>query len=101
MIAPVLLPAKRVMQKTWRLKLDWDEKLPEDLPQGWRKWKEECVSIPRCYFPDGCSDKAVFQVHHFSDASEFGYGTVTYLRKKAEKGTLWLLLPFSTFLCQD
>ena len=34
MIAPVLLPAKRVMQKTWRLKLDWDEKLPEDLLQG-------------------------------------------------------------------
>ena len=81
------------MQKTWRLKLDWDEKLPENLLQGWQKWKEELellnsVSIPRCYFPDGCSDKAVFQLHHFSDASAFGYGTVTYLRKEVEKGTV-------------
>ena len=32
--------------------------------------------------------KAVFQLHHFSAASEFGYGTVTYLTKEAEKGTV-------------
>ena len=46
------------------------------------------VSIPRCYFPGGCSTSASFQLHHFSDASEYGYGTVSYLRKEAEDGTV-------------
>ena len=53
MIGPVLLPAKRVMQKTWQFKLHWDERLPEELLTGWKKWKEELVllnyvKIPRC-----------------------------------------------------
>ena len=55
MIGPVLLPAKRVLQKTWQLKLLWDEKLPEDLLKDWNKWKENLtllnhVTIPRCFF---------------------------------------------------
>ena len=43
------------------------------------------VNIPRCYFPGGCSTNASFQLHHFSDASEFGYRTVSYLRKETEE----------------
>ena len=82
MFGPVLLPAKRVMQKIWQLKLKWDDKLPEDLLKGWKKWKEELVllsrvSIPCCYFPGGCSTSASFKLHHFSDASEYVYGTVS------------------------
>ena len=91
MIGPVLLPAKRVLQKTWQLKLHWDDKLPEDLLKDWNKWKENLtvlnhVTIPRCYFPGGCSRDATFQLHHFSDASEVGYGTVSYLRRETVDG---------------
>ena len=91
MIGPVLLPAKRVLQKNWQLKLLWDEKLPEDLLKDWNKWKENLtllnhVTIPRCYFPGGCSLDATFQLHHFSDASEVGYGTVSYLRRETVDG---------------
>ena len=89
MIGPVLLPAKRVLQRTWQLKLRWDDKLPEELLKNWNKWKEDLtllnhVSVPRCYFPGGCSLDATFQLHHFSDASEVGYGTVSYLRRETE-----------------
>ncbi|XP_067022151.1 uncharacterized protein [Acropora muricata] len=91
MIGPVLLPAKRVLQRTWQLKLRWDDKLPEELLKDWNKWKEDLtllnhVSVPRCYFPGGCSLDATFQLHHFSDASEVGYGTVSYLRRETEDG---------------
>ena len=93
MVAPVLLPAKRALQKTWQLKLQWDDELPGNLLEGWKKWKEDLsllneVSVPRCYFYDSCSSSAYFQLHHFSDASEFGYGTVSYLRKEAQDGTV-------------
>ena len=93
MIGPVLLPAKRVMQKTWQFKLHWDERLPEELLKGWKKWKEELVllnhvKIPHCYFHSSCPTLALFQLHHFRDASEIGYGTVSYLRKQAEDGTV-------------
>ena len=91
MIGPVLLPVKRVLQKTWQFKLLWDEKLPEDLLKDWNKWKENLtvlnhVTIPRCYFPGGCSLDATFPLHHFSDASEVGYGTVSYLRRETVDG---------------
>lgn len=74
-VGTVLLPAKRVMQKTWQLKVHWDERLPEDLLKGWRKWKEELallnhVNIACCYFCGSCSTNASFQLHHFSDASD-------------------------------
>lgn len=88
LICPVLLPAKRLMQRTWQLKLDCDDSLPEGLLEGWARWKEELLflnhlSTPRCYFSGGCSRDASFELHHFSDASEYGYGTVCYLRKES------------------
>ena len=50
------------------------------------KWKGDLrllsqVSVPRCFFRNGCSSDANFQLHHFSDASEHGYGAALYLRK--------------------
>ncbi|XP_067045500.1 uncharacterized protein [Acropora muricata] len=93
LICPVLLPAKRLMQRTWQLKLHWDDSLPEGLLEGWARWKEELLflnhlSTPRCYFSGGCSRDASFELHHFSDASEYGYGTVCYLRKESGDGTV-------------
>ena len=66
----------------------WDDSLPGGLLEGWTRWKEELLplnhlSIPRCYFSGGCSCDASFELHHFSDASEYGYGTVCYLRKES------------------
>ncbi|KAK2558598.1 Uncharacterized protein P5673_018777 [Acropora cervicornis] len=95
LICPVLLPAKRLMQRNWQLKLDWDDSLPEGLLEGWARWKEELLflnhlSTPRCYFSGGCSSDASFELHHFSDASEYGYGTVCYLRKESGDGTEYL-----------
>ena len=86
MVGPVLLPAKRVLRKTWQLKLHWDEKLREDLLKDWNKWKLlNHVSIPRSYFPGVCSLDATFQPHHFSDESEVGYGTVLEKRNCRRK----------------
>ena len=92
-VSPVLLSAKRVMQRTWQLQLRWDEELPEDLLKGWRSWKTDLkllneLNIPRCYFAEGCIDSSSLQLHHFCDASEIGYGTVSYLRKESNDGSV-------------
>ena len=48
--------------------------------------KLTCLSIPRCYKPDGFEELTSIQLHHFCDASEIGYGTVSYLRLENDDG---------------
>ena len=52
--APVTLLAKILLQKLWRTKAEWDERLPEAELGDWRQWKNDLlalkkVKIPRCY----------------------------------------------------
>lgn len=93
MVGPVLLQAKRLVQRTWQLKLKWDDELPEELRSGWNNWKKDLallnqVNVPRCYFTNGSRGLQSLQLHHFSDASEVGYGTVSYLRKESIEGDI-------------
>ena len=70
-VSPVLLPAKRILQKTWQMKLGWDDKLAPDLLRAWSRWRQDLpllnhATVPRCYFANGCSTDASYQLHHFS-----------------------------------
>ena len=44
------------------------------------------ISVPRCFKPPGFGAVVNVQLHHFSDASEIGYGAVSYLRIVDDKG---------------
>ena len=37
--APVMLPAKQIMQDLWRMKKTWDQPLEGELLQRWLQWK--------------------------------------------------------------
>jgi len=83
-VCPVLLEAKTILQKLWKLKLGWDNEMPEDLQCHWNKWKSELpalsqVQVPRCHLADQTEVLDV-SLHLFSDASEDGYGMYSYLR---------------------
>ena len=85
MVAPVILPARQILQELCRLKLGWDEKIPENLEQTWWNWLRDLsllsnYKVRRCLKPDGFAHPVSSQLHHFADASENGYGTVSYLR---------------------
>ncbi|XP_064625911.1 uncharacterized protein LOC135486745 [Lineus longissimus] len=91
LVGPVTLPAKRILQMTTKLSLSWDEPLPEVILHSWLRWKESLkklgqLSIPRCYFSE--PESAHIELHHFADASEVGYGTVTYLRQVSASGNI-------------
>ena len=89
-IAPCTLTAKILMQDLCRLKLSWDEDIPSDHLIRWQKWMKDItklseLTIPRCFKPTGFEPTS-YELHHFSDASEVGYGTVSYLRFRNDRG---------------
>ena len=84
LLSPVVLPAKCLLQESCRLRLEWDDILPDNLRRSWESWLHEieCLKdfkVNRCLRPQKFGDVSEAVLHHFSDASESGYGTVTYL----------------------
>ena len=84
-ISPFLLSAKIILQDLCRRKLKWDDVIPRDCLHQTQRWLDslpamEQSSVQRCYKPKEFSTIANVQIHHFSDASEVGYGAVSYLR---------------------
>ena len=53
--------------------------LPEDIDNSCYSHLKD-IEIPRCYLSRLEHKGVTFQLHHFCDASESGYGTVSYLR---------------------
>lgn len=81
---PFTLSAKILLQDLTRKRLGWDEEIPgEDLAR-WKKWIDELsllskFSISRCIKSKDLQDVTTAQIHHFSDASQSAYGSVSYL----------------------
>ena len=90
-VSPFVLPARAVLQDLCRRGLGWDEAIPEESLKCWKEWlfelpRLEEFSIDRCVKPYEFGKISACQLHHFSDASQIGYGTVTYLRLVDEGG---------------
>ena len=90
-VAPFTLSGKCILQELCRRGIGWDDPLPEDLGPRWEEWKNGLqklkeVSIPRCYHPQDFGKTVTTELHHFSDASNVGYGTCSYLRYKNDNG---------------
>ncbi|KAI7802084.1 hypothetical protein IRJ41_024663 [Triplophysa rosa] len=94
-LAPVVLPAKIMLQELCRRKLGWDENVPNDIARHWVQWLKELnvlseFKVKRCIKPGSCGFYRHAQLHHFSDASLQGYGTVTYLRIENSNGDIYV-----------
>lgn len=86
-LAPLILPVKQILQELCRTKYAWDDSMPEALAQQWQQWVTSLhhlasFEVKRCVKPLDFGETASAQLHHFSDASEKGYGTATYLVSK-------------------
>ncbi|KAK0140007.1 hypothetical protein N1851_023079 [Merluccius polli] len=92
-LAPITLVAKQIVQGLCKLKLTWDERVPHDIAQTWKTWISslhllDSLGVNRSFFPSGFGHFTSAQLHHFCDASEVGYGAVSYLRLTNSKGTM-------------
>ncbi|XP_077971383.1 uncharacterized protein LOC144425718 [Styela clava] len=85
LVAPVILEGKKILQALCKDCYDWDEPIPEIFRVKWEKWQKDLchlvnLRVDRCYKPVNFGNIKHVELHHFSDASESGYGQCTYLR---------------------
>ena len=92
-VAPIILPIKIMLQVLCKKGLSWDEPIPDNYLNQWRLWlldlpKLTQFSIARCMTSTKLTEPVSYELHHFSDASEVGYGTIAYLRLVDSDGTV-------------
>ncbi len=89
-LSPVILRAKIILQDLCRERIGWDSIIPVVYAQQWTSWLEELhelekFEVRRCLKPERFGEVTSAQMHHFSDASERGYGIVSYLFLKNDQ----------------
>ena len=92
MAIPFTLTAKIIMQDLTRLKLKWDDSIPDEFQCPWQKWLYELprladFSLDRYMKSRDLEGCMVCELHHFADASQKAYGTVSYLRTINSQGS--------------
>lgn len=84
LLCNITIHLKVMVQQLWRLRIDWDEEIPDTLNAQWNAWRSELEKvkmfrIPRYCF-EGLSSPIEIQIHTFVDSSEEAFAAVTYLR---------------------
>ena len=90
-VAPFIFQAKLILQELCRLKLGWDDEIPREFLERWQAWLEELpkleqLTVNRCFKSTDLHEIKTTQLHHFADASQYGYGAVTYLKVEDKNG---------------
>jgi hypothetical protein len=82
LLGPVIVRYKIFIQQLWLRQCSWDEELPHDLQETWKKLYRQLpvlnnISIPRVVKIKG--EVITIQIHGFSDASERAFGACVYI----------------------
>lgn len=88
-LCPALLIPKKILQETWIQKLGWDEDLSEEMKSSFDKWSDQLPELKEITIPrQVCYAESVenTQIHMFSDASQFAYAAVIFVRSKTPEG---------------
>ena len=91
--APFLLKGKQIIQKICARKFRWDDQVPQDIGNGWKKRSNQLnllknLHITRYFKPTKIGRIKETSIHYFSDASDSGYGQASYLSLVSETGRI-------------
>ena len=97
LVSPFLLKGRKIIQELCKDSFQWDHPIPENIKQQWLKWKSNLgklnsIKIARCFKPKNFGNVKGYSLHHFSDASDIGYGQASYLRMVNEDGKVYCCL---------
>ena len=92
--ASLLTPEELLIQKLCRGNLGRDEAIPENMQIPWRKWGKKLqqldhISLDLCFKPVNFGTIVESTLHHFSHASEYGHGQVSYLQLVDNMGRIY------------
>ncbi|XP_044580471.1 uncharacterized protein LOC123262367 [Cotesia glomerata] len=87
-LGPIVLAAKTIIQECWKLKVHWDETVPQELHLRWCKFAEQLPLIKDFSVERNIliPDPTDIQLHGFCDASRVGYGACIYIRSVNKHG---------------
>lgn len=83
---PITLIPKILLQECWKIKANWDERLPDDIVIKFKKWEHQLrklkeLEILRWF---GGNVKTTYSLHVFCDASQNAYAACIFLRSETE-----------------
>ena len=92
-VTPFILSVKILMQQLCKESLSWDDPIPGEYLKCWNVWTNKLPNIQqfhvsRCIKPPTLKGIVSTQLHMFADASECGYGAVSYLQFEDEEGNI-------------
>ncbi|XP_049872391.1 uncharacterized protein LOC126371185 isoform X4 [Pectinophora gossypiella] len=87
-VCPATVVPKRLLQKVWKRKFDWDEEICPELAREFKIWQSTIHLLKKCKIPRRLTaapiKKCNNSIHTFSDASEDAYAACVYLRTEQE-----------------
>ncbi|XP_017797028.1 PREDICTED: uncharacterized protein LOC108578252, partial [Habropoda laboriosa] len=88
LISPIVIRAKFIMKRLWRLDVGWDETLSQEMHTQWNDFRAELKEVPLVVIPRRVvpNNPREIELHGFSDASEQAFGATVYLRSKTVEG---------------
>ena len=84
-VSPFVLEGRQLLQSLCNQHVLWDDVVGPELRKDWERWEQKLKSvqdihISRCIKPCMFAKIVETSLHHFSDASEKGYGQCSYIR---------------------
>ena len=85
LVSPFILPARRLLRELCRRNVGWDDRISGSDLDSWTAWRHDLAElkqlrIKRCIKPAEFDRGTKLQLHHFCDASSYGYGCASYVR---------------------
>ena len=83
--APFLLKGRQIIQILCKQNSKWDDLIDDEIAQEWFNWRNSLIALQdknlsRCMKPKDVGNITSCTLHHFSDASQSGYGQCSYVR---------------------
>ncbi|XP_046145860.1 uncharacterized protein LOC123989203 [Osmia bicornis bicornis] len=97
LLGPIILSAKIIMQDCWRVKIDWDETVPQEVHSRWSRYAGHLylirdLNVDRRFLTE---NPIGIEVHGFCDASKRGYAACIYIRSNDVSGRVHVRLACS------